>query len=95
MSYNALYRGVCTRNNDPAGRLRIRAKVPSLLGTEETNWALPCLPPGWRDGLATDHSDPDGDHGHTLVQRVPAVGERVWVMFENGDLTYPVWLGVW
>jgi uncharacterized protein involved in type VI secretion and phage assembly len=24
----------------------------------------------------------------------PPVGATVWVMFENGDPTYPVWLGV-
>ena len=23
----------------------------------------------------------------------PEVGEGIWVMFENGDLNYPVWLG--
>jgi hypothetical protein len=26
--------------------------------------------------------------------QVPAVGDTVWVMFENGDPSYPVWLGV-
>lgn len=24
----------------------------------------------------------------------PKVGDAVWVMFENGDPTFPVWLGV-
>jgi hypothetical protein len=24
---------------------------------------------------------------------VPPVGENVWVMFEDGDPSYPVWLG--
>lgn len=26
---------------------------------------------------------------------VPAIGDQVWVMFENGDPSRPVWLGVW
>ena len=24
---------------------------------------------------------------------MPPVGSAVWVMFENGDLAYPVWMG--
>ncbi|HEX2571527.1 MAG TPA: phage baseplate assembly protein V [Polyangia bacterium] len=26
---------------------------------------------------------------------VPKVGDQVWVMFENGDPTRPIWFGVW
>jgi hypothetical protein len=31
-------------------------------------------------------------YGHFFV---PVVGDRVWIAFENGDPTAPVWLGVW
>lgn len=27
--------------------------------------------------------------------RLPRPGEGVWVMFEAGDVTKPVWVGVW
>ena len=30
--------------------------------------------------------------GHFFV---PVVGDRVWVAFENGDPSFPVWLGEW
>jgi hypothetical protein len=44
----------------------------------KTEWALPCLPPtGLSCGLLT----------------VPAVGRQVWVEFEEGDITKPVWTG--
>ena len=31
-------------------------------------------------------------YGHFFV---PAIGDHVWVAFEAGDATAPVWLGVW
>ena len=31
-------------------------------------------------------------YGHFFV---PNEGDRVWVAFENGDPTAPVWLGIW
>lgn len=90
-----LYRGTVTTNADPEGRLRLKARVPQLLGEHETTWALPCVPPGWTDGLAQDHADPDGTHTHTLRQRTPRPGQGVWIMFEAGDIQKPVWMGVW
>lgn len=94
MSYYGVYRGVCSTNADPEKRKRIKAKVPQLLGDQETDWAWPCLPPGWSEGLMQTHSDPDGAHPHTLVRAVPAPGQGVWVMFEAGDITKPIWIGV-
>jgi hypothetical protein len=122
--YAGLYRGVCTRNKDPENRFRIRVRVPVVSGMEETSWAMPCLPPGWKtkrlldehddalnefgaDGLripfdttsdAGEHAQVEGSgahsHSHRLLQQVPRVGEGVWVMYEGGDLSYPVWIGV-
>lgn len=61
---------VVTDNADPAGRHRVRARVPSL-GNVETDWAYPLTAGG---GAA-------GRGGHV----VPIVGADVVVQFEHGD----------
>jgi len=75
------YRGRVTDNEDPEGRGRIKLTVQSLLGNAETNWALPCQPFG---GLAAV--------GAFLV---PPVGATVWVEFEQGDISHPIWTGAY
>lgn len=138
-----LYRGIVTNNSDPDSQLRVKVKVPGVLGDIETNWARPCVPPGWPN-LVVDHAtqgalSTDGDHGHgsagshahggtssgshshsnagdhthtfpvgaadssvgvkaaehLVSYPVPAVGTKVWIMFENGDPEHPVWMGTW
>lgn len=98
--FYGVYRGVCVQNADPEKRLRVTLRVPQVLGDQETGWAWPCVPPAWSDSLLTPNdgahaqTSGDGRHTHTLARLVPNSGEGVWVMFEAGDLAYPVWLGV-
>jgi uncharacterized protein involved in type VI secretion and phage assembly len=73
------HRGFVTDNADPDKRGRIKLQVPALLGDQATDWALPCLPCG---GLA--------EQGFLFV---PDIGAQVWVEFEGGDLSYPIWVG--
>jgi hypothetical protein len=75
------YRGLVTDNADPANLGRLRARVPEVLGEEvQTGWALPCAPySGSGSGLYT----------------VPAVGAGVWIEFEAGDVSRPIWSGCW
>jgi len=73
------YRGFVADNQDPETRARLRLVVPSVLGTETTGWALPCLAAG---GLA--------DQGFFAV---PEVDAQVWVEFEEGDVSRPIWTG--
>ena len=75
------YRGQVTDNSDPDNLGRIRAKVPRLLGDETTGWALPAFPYGGAS-----------DQGFYFV---PDVGAGVWIEFEGGDLSYPIWTGTW
>lgn len=78
--YYGKYRGWVVENEDPEGRGRLRLAVPAVLGKEGvTGWALPCLPFG---GIA--------DQG---LFTVPEPGAQVWVEFEAGELSKPIWTG--
>jgi len=74
------YRGTVTDNNDPRKQGRIKANVPEILGDVDCGWALPCAPYA-------------GDEIGTYT--VPAVGAGVWIEFEAGDVSRPIWVGCW
>jgi len=74
------YRGVVTDIQDPMQLGRVRARVPDVMGTAESGWAMPCLPFGGA-GM--------GFFG------LPKVGGGVWIEFEHGDPDYPIWSGCW
>jgi hypothetical protein len=79
--YFGKYRGQVTDNNDPDNLGRVKANVPRLLGDEETGWALPAFVYG---GIS--------EQG---LFAVPDIGAGVWIEFEGGDLSYPIWSGTW
>jgi uncharacterized protein involved in type VI secretion and phage assembly len=58
--------------------LRIKAKVPAVLANQATGWCEPCVPyAGAGVGMAF----------------LPEVGSGVWIEFEGGDVSYPIWVG--
>lgn len=61
-----------------ADTLRIKAKVPAVLGTQETGWCMPCVPYAG-DGVG--------------IAFLPEQGSGVWIEFEGGDVSYPIWVG--
>ncbi len=72
------YRGTVTVNVDPEQRGRIMAMVPDVLGLIPSSWAMPCFPiAGKQQG----------------TYFIPQIGAGVWVEFENGDPSYPIWTG--
>lgn len=79
-SFFGKYRGVVTDNVDPMNLGRIRARVLALFGENQTVWAVPCVPYAG-EGV-----------GHYLV---PPVGAGVWIEFEAGDPSQPIWSGCW
>jgi uncharacterized protein involved in type VI secretion and phage assembly len=74
------YRGLVTDNGDPNNLGRLRARVPEVLADVESGWALPSLP------YAGDGSG---------LYAVPEAGTGVWIEFEAGDVSRPIWTGCW
>jgi uncharacterized protein involved in type VI secretion and phage assembly len=71
------YRGLVKDNRDPAGRGRLKVIVPAVMGDRQI-WALPCTPyAGNNMGLYA----------------MPEPNTGVWIEFEAGDLSYPIWVG--
>jgi uncharacterized protein involved in type VI secretion and phage assembly len=59
-------------------RGRITAYVPAVLASTKTGWCDPCVPyAGNQVGVAF----------------MPEVGSGVWIEFEGGDVSYPIWSG--
>lgn len=78
--YYGKYRGFVKDVSDPENRARITATVPEVLGEEVTPWALPVSPYA------------GNNHGLVLL---PEVGNGVWIEFEAGDPSRPLWIGGW
>jgi hypothetical protein len=57
---------------------RIKAKVPAVLGDTPTGWCMPCLPYAGKD---------------TAIAFLPEQDAGVWIEFEGGDVSYPIWVG--
>jgi uncharacterized protein involved in type VI secretion and phage assembly len=74
------YRGTVSDNQDPRNQGRLRAKVPEILDDVESGWAMPCAPYAG-DGMG--------------VYTIPANGAGVWIEFEAGDVSRPIWSGCW
>ena len=74
------YRGTVVNNADPMGIGRIQVQVPDVLGDATSSWAMPCFPV----------AGPGMGHFH-----LPPRDAGVWVEFEQGDPSYPIWSGCW
>src|SRR5215218_1339460 len=78
--YFGKYRGIVDDNQDPNSLGRIRARVEEVLHDVVSGWALPALP-----------YSGDGEGSWTI----PPVGAGVWIEFEAGDVSRPIWSGCW
>lgn len=74
------YRATVSDISDPDDMLRIKATVPAVYGDTDSPWALPAIP----------FAGPS--HGLVLL---PEVGDGVWIEFEGGDISRPIWSGCW
>ena len=74
--FHGKYRGTCTEID--SSTLRIKAKVPAVLGEQTTGWCRLCVPyAGPNVGIAF----------------LPEMGAGVWIEFEGGDVSYPILTG--
>jgi len=76
--YYGKYKGTVLVNVDPLQIGRIIAQVADVLGATPSTWALPCVPAA---GIAA---------GCFVV---PPLGSQVWMEFEQGDPSKPIWTG--
>jgi uncharacterized protein involved in type VI secretion and phage assembly len=74
------YRGLVSDNKDPLDLGRIKATVPEVLGDTPTGWASPCAPYA-------------GPNAGLFV--IPPKDAGVWIEFEAGDTSRPIWVGAW
>jgi uncharacterized protein involved in type VI secretion and phage assembly len=61
-----------------AQTMRVKASVPSVLPLISTGWAMACVP----------YAGPQV--GFIML---PEVGSGVWIEFEGGDVSFPIWSG--
>ncbi len=78
--YFGKYRGLVRDVDDPGNMGRIVARVPEVYGDEDSPWALPAVPFAGKD------------HGLVVL---PEVGDGIWIEFEAGDPSRPIWTGCW
>jgi uncharacterized protein involved in type VI secretion and phage assembly len=72
------YRGTVDDNADSRNRGRIKVSAPTVMGDRDSNWALPCVPYAG-EGVG--------------FFAIPPNGANVWVEFEGGDPSRPIWTG--
>ena len=76
--YFGKYAGTVVDTADPQTRGRLKVEVPDVYGSGVGVWALPCVPYAGKD---------------IGFKAFPPAGTNVWVEFEKGDISYPVWSG--
>jgi hypothetical protein len=76
--YYGKHRGTVLNNIDPMQRARIQATIPAVSPIPLTAWCEPCLPLAGKQMGA---------------YFVPQIGSGVWIEFEQGDPSRPIWTG--
>lgn len=93
MSYYGKYRAIVTNNKDPEKLNRVKVKCPSVLGNYESGWCNPCFPIVIEK--VGKFQDDSGQENLSYLFRLPNIGEPIWIEFEQGDTSKPIWVGTW
>jgi hypothetical protein len=76
--YFGKYRAIVTNNVDPLLIGRIQVICPDAASLVPTTWCMPCVPSaGINMGMFS----------------LPVLGSGVWIEFERGDPSKPIWVG--
>jgi uncharacterized protein involved in type VI secretion and phage assembly len=79
--YFGKYRGLVEEVGEKNNLGQIRALVPEVYGESDFSpWAKPCVPFAGKN------------HGFVML---PEEGDGVWIEFEAGDPSRPIWTGCW
>lgn len=78
--FYSVYRGFVADNKDPMKSGRLKLRVPTIYDGVHDYWA---------DGIGMFSTKGAG------FFIIPKINDAVWVMFENGDPRYPLWLHGW
>lgn len=74
------YRAIVVNNKDPEKMGRVKVRCPYVLGEYTSAWCTPCVPCAFNDGG---------------LFYIPNEGEVIWVEFEEGNPSKPIWSGSW
>jgi hypothetical protein len=82
-------------SSNPASEAHTSDEIAGLL----SNHSATITSGSASSGTAHTHSvsinlSHSGNGGELNHQKVPAIGQKVWVMFIAGDPNFPVWIGV-
>lgn len=80
--YPGIYKAIISDNHDPENRNRVKVRIPFLHGVSGNNGGIPDESLPWALPCSFFTSDPP----------LP-VGTIIWIMFEGGLSTRPVYLG--
>jgi uncharacterized protein involved in type VI secretion and phage assembly len=61
-----------------ATTMAVKAQIPAVLGAQASGWCQPCVP----------YAGPQV--GFCML---PDIGSGVWIEFEGGDVSLPIWTG--
>ena len=77
-NYHGKYRAIVTNNVDPLLIGRIQVICPDAASLAPTTWCMPCVPnAGINMGMFS----------------LPVIGSGVWIEFERGNPSKPIWVG--
>ena len=82
---------------------KIKVKCEDIYGDYESPWCTPCIPFIEITSKSTTKEAGDPSHTHKVeikptqheINLLPKVGDNVWIEFEQGIITKPIWCGTW